>query len=134
MSKQMGYIMIDHRASPGLPEDVARWAGYDPKDCGEGKIFEANTATCSHCKSCVVMNPLRSRARAKCFECDNLEGHYICDGCDFVRNQPGYVHTPFTKYIDDHLSVAANPYSTRELPVLPSCPLGTPSDLLSTKE
>ncbi|WP_024516843.1 hypothetical protein [Bradyrhizobium sp. Tv2a-2] len=129
--KQMGYILVDHRASPGLPEDIARAAGYDPKFCGEGKVFEQDTMTCSHCKSVVVKNNARTRERAKCFECDNKEGHYICDGCDFIRREPGYVHTPFTKFIDDHLAVAANPCSTRDLPTAPGVTLsGTPQKLL----
>jgi len=96
-----GYLLIDHRASPGLPEDVALLAGYDPRFTGEGKVYEVNTMTCSHCGSSVVPNPMRIRPRAKCLECDNREGHYICDGCDFIRSQPGYVHTPIRKTMDD---------------------------------
>jgi hypothetical protein len=52
MARQMGYLMVDHRASPGLPEDVARWAGYDPKLAGEGKVYEVDTMSCSHCGGC----------------------------------------------------------------------------------
>lgn len=54
MPKQMGEIVVDHRASPGLPEDVARWAGYDPEQCKEGKVFVQDTMTCSHCTNIVV--------------------------------------------------------------------------------
>jgi hypothetical protein len=100
MPKQMGYLFVDHRASPGLPEDVAIWAGYDPKLSGEGKIYECDTMGCSHCGGHVVPNKFRTRARAKCFECDNREGHYICDACDFLRCQTGYVHTPLAKVVD----------------------------------
>lgn len=123
--------MVDHRASPGLPENIARLAGYDPKLCGEGQLYEADTVTCSHCKAVVVLNPMRTRERAKCFECDNKEGHYICDGCDFLRRQPDYVHAPFTKFIDDHMAVAANPCSTKDLPAAPGMiPMGSPTKLL----
>lgn len=104
--KQMGYLMVDHRASPGLPEDVARLAGYDPKQCGEGQLYEVDTLCCSHCNACVVPNVMRTRPRAKCMECDNAQGHYICDGCDFIRNQPGYVHAPFKKFIDETIDRA----------------------------
>lgn len=53
-------------------------------------------------------------------ECDNKTGHYICDVCDWERKQPGYVHTPFKKYIDDYLHVTANPCLTGViLPVVP---------------
>lgn len=104
MAKQMGYLMIDHRASPGLPEEIARWAGYDPKLTGEGKVYEVDTLSCSHCTARVVPNVMRTRPRAKCFECDNREGHYICDPCDFQRAQPGYVHTPYKEVIDNLLN------------------------------
>jgi hypothetical protein len=98
--KKMGYLIVDHSASPGLPEDFARWAGYDPKLVGEGKIYECDTMGCSHCGGHVVPNMFRTRERAKCFECDNREGHYICDGCDYLRRQPGYTHTPLVRVID----------------------------------
>lgn len=101
MPKQMGYLMVDHRASPGLPEDVARWAGYDPKQVAEGKIYEVDTLHCSHCDGTCIPNVMRTRPRAKCFECDNSEGHYICDACDYLRNQPGYTHTPYKKIVDE---------------------------------
>src|SRR6266550_2700381 len=104
MTKQMGYLLVDHRASPGLPEEIARWAGYDPKLCREGKVYEVDTLSCSHCPARVVPNFMRTRPRAKCFECDNREGHYICDSCDFLSKQPGYVHTPFKKVIDETLN------------------------------
>lgn len=111
--KQMGYLMVDHRASPGLSEDEARQAGYDPALCKEGKLFEADTLTCSHCKSAVVKNPLRTRARNTCAKCS---GHYICDGCAYLATLPDYTHTPFDKVIDDHLDKTAH--------------LGTPASLL----
>lgn len=131
MSKQMGEIIIDHRASPGLPEEVARWAGYDPAQCAEGKIYKQALMTCSHCGGVVVKNPDRTRPRGLCMECNNKEGHYICDKCDFDRRQPGYIHTPLVKFIDQHLAVAANPCSTRELPTAPGVTMsGSPSKLL----
>lgn len=95
--KQQGYLLVDHQASPGLPEDVARLAGYDPKFCGEGKRFEADTLTCSHCKTAVVKNPLRQRERVHCFKCN----HYICDFCAFkAYSKPDFDHTPFDKIVD----------------------------------
>jgi hypothetical protein len=98
--KQMGYLMVDHRASPGLPEETARLVGYDPKFAGEGKVYEVDTLTCSHCKNSVVPNHFRTRPRARCFECDAKGGHYICDICAFKASQPDYVHTPFEKTIE----------------------------------
>ncbi len=109
-----GYLMVDHRASPGLPEDVARKVGYDPKFCQEGKLFEAATLTCSHCKCAVVKNPLRTRDRYACMKCG---GHYICDGCAYQATLPDYAHTPFDKVIDLHLKEVA---------------LGSPLELLTS--
>lgn len=91
-----GYLMIDHRQSPGIPADMARQIGLDPKLCGEGKLLEAATLTCSHCKSVVMKNPLRQRARANCLKCS----HYICDFCDMASKHPDYKHLPFEKFVD----------------------------------
>lgn len=112
LNKKMGYLFVDHSASPGLPEDIARASGYDPKHCGEGKIFEADTLTCSHCGGCWVKNPLRTRERAYCQKCD----HYICDGCDAVRHQAEYIHYPYKALADG---------------VVLSEPLGSPRELLT---
>jgi hypothetical protein len=103
MAKQQGYLLVDHQASPGLPEDVALAAGYDPLMCREGKRFEADTLTCSHCKCAVVKNPLRTRERAHCFKCN----HYVCDICAFKATMPDYTHTPFDKVIEVTLTRAA---------------------------
>lgn len=99
--KDGGYLMVDHRASPGLPEDVARNAGYDPKHCGEGKLFEAASLTCSHCKCAVVKNPLRQRERSTCPKCNF---HYICDLCAAETREPDYTHSPFDKIVDVHMN------------------------------
>ena len=94
-----GYLIVDHRASPGLTEEEARQAGYDPKLTKEGKVFEAASLTCSHCKTSIVKNPFRQRERAYCSKCD----HYICDFCAAQMREPGYNHTPFEKIVDDTL-------------------------------
>src|SRR5215469_13220023 len=104
MPRQMGELIVDHRASPGLPEDFARLVGYDPAQVGEGKIYEVKTLCCSHCGGCAIPNHFRTRERARCLECNNIEGHYICDACDYLRNQPGYVHRPFVQQIDEQLT------------------------------
>lgn len=111
LKRHEGYLFVDHRASPGLPEDVARQAGYDPKHCGEGKLFETATLTCSHCKTSYIKNPLRIRDRAYCAQCD----HYICDFCDLKRNDPLYVHLPYSKVVDITLELAEKLGSPQEL-------------------
>src|ERR1700704_492956 len=93
-----GELRIDHSASPGLPEDVARAIGYDPKLCGEGKVFEAATLTCWECRGVVVKNPLRSRDRHTC-SCNN----YLCDMCAFRLSLPDAIHKPLGRAYEDHL-------------------------------
>lgn len=60
----LGYIEIDHRAGGLAP-------------AGLPKHFEADTYTCSHCQTVVILNPLRRRERYKCTSCS----HHICDKC-----------------------------------------------------
>ena len=96
-SSREGYLMIDHRASPGLPEDVAIASGYDPKLAGEGKLFESATLTCSHCKVSVVKNLFRVRPRASCAKCGY---HYICDGCEYQATLPDYSHLTYDNIVD----------------------------------
>jgi len=91
-----GYLLVDHSASPGLPEDVAIASGYDPTLCREGKRFEAASLTCDHCKVVVIKNPRRTRERPFCAKCH----HYICDVCDLKRSQSDYSHFPYDKFLD----------------------------------
>jgi hypothetical protein len=88
LKRHFGWLMIDHSASPGIPADVARKIGLNPKEVGEGKKMECATLSCSHCGGHVILNPKRIRGRGYCKSCD----HYICDCCDYLRSQPGYVH------------------------------------------
>lgn len=104
MYKQMGYLVVDHRASPGLPEEVAVQYGYDPKLCREGKMYEADTLTCSICRGTVVKNPNRTRERHSC----KVTGHYICDGCAYLQAQPDYVYVSFDDRVD-HLKHSGSP-------------------------
>jgi hypothetical protein len=120
MRKQMGYLLVDHSASPGLPEAVARSAGYDPVWCREGKRFETATLTCSHCQSCVVPNHFRIRERAHCMKCN----HYICDACHYLTTLPDYVHFPFAAVVDGTVKLG-DPTITR---------MGSPEKLLNLKE
>lgn len=92
-----GYLKVDHSASPGLPADVARRAGYDPALAGEGKVYETATMSCRHCRVSVVKNPLRTRERARCAKCN---WGYVCDPCAAAMASPDYDHTPFEALID----------------------------------
>jgi hypothetical protein len=96
LKRHDGELMIDHRASPGLPEDFYRPLGIDAPAIGGGRLFETATITCSHCNGVVVLNPLRTRERAYCSKCD----HYICDSCKAASCLPLYSHAPFEKIVD----------------------------------
>lgn len=87
-ARREGWLEIDHRASPGIPEAIAERLGYKPKQVGEGKRVEFKTIACGHCPNCFVLNPNRVRERYYCRRCD----HYVCDNCKAESLMPGYVH------------------------------------------
>lgn len=87
----LGYFMIDHRASPGISQTQAELTpGMIP--VGEGNMFERDIKTCIHCQAVVVLNPLRTRPRNWCAKCDK----YICDSpiCNMECR-------PYVKMLDD---------------------------------
>jgi hypothetical protein len=94
--KNEGYIMVDHRASPGLSAEVAEKFGYHPSQVKEGALFEAATYGCLHCGATVIKNPLRVRERGFCFQCNDN----ICDICWTVSREPGYVHRSMKQIAD----------------------------------
>lgn len=93
---QEGYLLIDHRNSPGLSDDKFR--AMDPEaPIGAGRsTYEAPTRTCSHCGSIAMINPLRQRERAYCPACD----HYLCDECGIVLRVSGKCK-PFAQVLDE---------------------------------
>jgi hypothetical protein len=86
-----GELMIDHSRSPGIPSSIAIKMGLPPELVREGTVMHAPTLGCVHCGGHVLLNPLRSRARANCFKCNA----YICDGCAWAMTLPDYVHRTF---------------------------------------
>jgi hypothetical protein len=97
MAKQReGYLLLDHRASPGLPANMAARMGASPNEVREGAYFETHTMGCAHCPSVVVLNPMRTRGRSWCSKCDS----YICDWCEAFRHEPGYVHRTRDELLD----------------------------------
>lgn len=70
-----GYLLIDHRASPGLPKDFLAKLGLSGPAVGEGASYESPTITCCHCGTVVILNPQRTRPRNHCRKCDK----YVCD-------------------------------------------------------
>ena len=99
--KQMGYLFVDHRASPGFTAEEAHILGYGSSMAGP-KVIEVDTMTCSHCKGVVVPNPLRQRERGLCKHCM----HYVCDGCAYLMTLPDYVHAPFEAKVEEAYAIA----------------------------
>ena|SRR3990167_1683783 len=98
-----GYLMIDHRDSPGVPEALihaAIAAGKPAPLAGAGSLFEADTFTCAHCHAIVIKNPLRTRGRHYCAKCDR----YVCD-----NPTCGLECRPFKQQLDElhHLAAVA---------------------------
>lgn len=108
MSKQIheGYLMVDHRASPGLTPSEARGLGYDPNltNLREGQLAEFKTMHCSHCPNVVIMNPLRTRDRSLCYSCNK----YICDNCGIQSKLPDYVHKTYKQQLEEGLTYYSN--------------------------
>lgn len=78
-----GEIEIDHRASPGLSEDIARWMDLPAESVAGGQLYRAAFYVCAHCQCEVVKNPYRQREREQCRKCDK----YICDDCALLMKQ-----------------------------------------------
>ena len=87
-----GYLMIDHRASPGLDHPLL----------GPGSFVERATRNCSHCERLVVVNPDRTRVRGYCPKCDA----YVCDACEAERVRTG-ICRPFKQVVDEFIDQAA---------------------------
>jgi len=106
MNKQIheGYLMVDHRASPGLTPEQAVSLGYHPTQVAEGQLFEAKTNHCSHCGTVVIMNPMRTRDRSFCVSCNK----YICDNCGIQLKMPDYVHKTYIQQQEESLTSFAN--------------------------
>lgn len=106
MSNQIheGYLMLDHRASPGLTTEEAIALGYGPAASGEGKFYEAKTMHCAHCPRVIIMNPLRTRERALCYLCNK----YICDNCGIESRMPDYVHKTYKQQLEEGLTLLSN--------------------------
>jgi len=90
-----GYLLIDHRDSPGVTRGSVTTPRSDTPIVGNS-MFESATITCSHCQCVVVLNPDRTRERAYCKKCD----HYICDRCgqEYART---FVCRPFRQVLDE---------------------------------
>lgn len=73
-----GYLFVDHRNSPGIPDTLApQVAALGGVVVPGDTVFETDTWTCSHCNAIVVKNPNRTRPREVCRKCMAV----VCDKC-----------------------------------------------------
>jgi hypothetical protein len=94
MRQREGYLIVDHRASPGFEDEaMARRMGGRVGS----KFIENATLTCCHCRAVVIKNPFRTRERASCPKC-NFK--YLCDMCAAKTRDPDYIHMPMEKIVD----------------------------------
>jgi|SRR5208282_4056267 len=100
-----GYLIIDHRASPGMPGSKVK---------KEGSVFEAVTQSCSHCRVSVVMNPERIRARGTCPKCP-VGDDYLCDWCAGAYHV-NKICRPFKQVVDElKLGITKVPVLAKDL-------------------
>jgi hypothetical protein len=109
-----GEIMLDHRASPGFTRAQAESMGVPYELTREGQMMHAPTLGCPHCGSHVMLNPMRQRPRAHCYQCNQ----YICDICDPIRYEAGYVHRTMNEIRDMLLTGKWKMLGTMSRPLL----------------
>lgn len=95
-----GYLLIDHRNSPGVPEAIMIAQGLPANAGRKDATFEAATYTCADCQAIVVIEPKRTRPRGYCPKCN----HRLCDRCETVRVQSGGVCNNFQNMVDRELN------------------------------
>lgn len=93
---QEGYILIDHRNSPGVSPEFIAANNLDAPAVGAGKVFESATSVCHGCGGSVILNPDRSRPREYCAKHDA----YLCDNCALIRRVSGSC-IPLRKKLND---------------------------------
>lgn len=80
-----GYVLIDHRNSPGVSKEFIIANNLNAPAVGAGQVFESAVVVCHSCGSDIILNPNRSRAREWCMEHDA----YMCDRCALMRRLTG---------------------------------------------
>lgn len=99
LSGHTGYLLIDHRNSPGVSQEMIVASGKDVPTAKAGTIFEADTYVCSHCNAIIIKNPLRVRPREVCRKCMRV----VCDspGCAIEC-------VPFERVLEDLQNQGSN--------------------------
>lgn len=90
-----GYLMIDHRGSPGVDAEFIRRSGRTALAVGEGQMAEAAIFQCCACQRLIVKTSARADSRNFCRQCDS----FMCDACAIASHQSGR-HIPFTQVLE----------------------------------
>lgn len=106
-----GYMMVDHRMSPGIPEDLeAYWITQGKLQPGDvvrgGAMLETGIKCCNHCQRVILLNPQRQRDRHTCLKCYA----YVCDQC-YASGEC----IPIWKVLDDLQNAAEKALAIKEL-------------------
>lgn len=91
-----GYLLIDHRNSPGVSQEFMRKHNLPGPAVAGGTMLEAAVKNCPHCGGDVIRNPARVRAREHCRKC----GENICDKCGLMRKL-GHPHRPLRQVMSE---------------------------------
>jgi hypothetical protein len=73
-----GYLLMDHRDSPGVPDEMVKLAGL-PEGAGRG-LFECPIYTCGHCQKGVPVVVGAFGTREKRYVCSKCR-HVLCLDC-----------------------------------------------------
>ena len=93
---QEGYLLIDHRDSPGISHEFLAKNNLGGPAVGAGKVYETAVWVCHGCQADIILNPKRTRPREWCMEHDS----YLCDGCALTRKLTGSC-VPLRKRLSD---------------------------------
>ena len=97
-----GYVMIDHRASPGVPAKILDELGL-PHEAGR-HLYEGPTYTCGHCQRQVIVAVGAFGTREKRYVCRGC-AHVLCQSCAEEKTRTG-ICNPFEKQVDELLTAA----------------------------
>lgn len=76
LGQHTGWLTIDHRNSPGIPDSMAPMvAAMGGVPVPGSTVLEMDTWKCAHCDAIVMKNPDRTRPREVCRKCMKV----VCD-------------------------------------------------------
>lgn len=92
-----GYLLIDHRNSPGITPEYLMVNHIGGPAVGAGVTYESAVCGCHGCQGDIILNPNRTRERPWCMKHDA----YLCDNCDARRAAAGGECKPLTQMMEE---------------------------------